>query len=149
MSYARRYPVEKMKLKTFGDFAEISWKRFLILGEISCRIDVVLNLYYADSIKSHERQRRAAHDVIIANIDHSDQPLPVEIDKFWTSSENKVKFQQFNIAWVSNTYRGDKPVNLGGCLISSLQCYAKVSQGTVEQFPSVRCSYEEADDRMM
>ena len=109
----------------------------------------MLDLYYADSIKSHERQRRATHDVIIANIDYSDQHLPVEIEKFWTSSENKIKFQQFFIGWVSITYKGDKPVYLGGCLISSLQCCVKVSQGTVEQFPSLKWSYEEADDRMM
>ena len=31
----------------------------------------------------------------------------------------------------------------------SFQCCVKVSQGTVEQFPSLKCSYEEADDRMM
>ena len=109
----------------------------------------MFDLYYADSIKSHERQRRATHDVIVANIDHSDQPVPVEIEKFWTSSENKVKFQQFFIEFVSNTFKGDKPVYLGGCLISSLQCCVKVSQGTVEQFTSLKCSYEEADDRMM
>ena len=73
----------------------------------------------------------------------------MEIEEFWTSSENKVKFQQFFIGWVSNTHEGDKPVYLGGCLISNLQCSVKVSQGTVEQFPLLKCSYEEADDRMM
>ena len=70
------------------------------------------------------------------SIDHSDQPLSVDIEQFWTSSKNKVKFQQFFIGWVSNTHKGEKPVHLGGCLISSLQCCVKFSQGTVEQFPS-------------
>ena len=44
MSYARRYPVKTMKLKTFVDFAKIICKRFLILGENSFRIDVVFDL---------------------------------------------------------------------------------------------------------
>ena len=149
MAYARRYPVKKTKLKTFGKFAEIIWKMFTILGENNCRIDVVFDLYYVDSIESHERQRRATHDVIIANIDPSDQPLPVEIEKFWTLSENKIQFQEFFIGWVSNTYKGENPVYQGGCLISSLQYCVKVSQGTVEQFPLLKCPHEEADDRMM
>ena len=82
-----------------------------------------------------------------SDVSHNDQALPVEMDKFWPLSQNKVSFQQFFIKWLLAKDTSGKTIYLGGnntpdenaCILTS----------TAEAEPLLRCFHEEADDRIM
>ena len=95
MAYARKVPVKKLKLKTYGDFVKKLWNTFSYLSRYCNRIDIIFDLYLQHSIKQFERDRRGKHDAINTTISQVDQPLPVDMDRFWSSAENKVRFQHF------------------------------------------------------
>ena len=86
MAYAWKLPVNKIKLKTVRDIMQNLWHKFKILGSNSHRIDIIFDLYYENSIKAHKRKRRSIDNVILAEINISEQQLPVEMHKFWPSS---------------------------------------------------------------
>ena len=50
-------------------------------------------------------------------INNVNQPLPIspEFERFWSTSENKIGLQQFFISWLTENYKYEKPVYLGGC----------------------------------
>ena len=95
MAYARKVAVSKLKLKTFGDFAKHLWQMFSHLSRGCSRLDIIFDLYIEQSIKEHERERRSKMDGINAAINRRDQPLPVDMNRFWSSTTNKVRLQQF------------------------------------------------------
>ena len=51
---------------------------------------------------------------ISANIFGSEQQLPIDSKKIWLVSENKMKFQQFFIDWLTKNYSGSISLYLGG-----------------------------------
>ena len=52
--------------------------------------------------------------------------------------------------WVSESYLGDKPIDLGGCHPNGEEekCYA-ISNGMKTLVPRLRSTHDEADDRIM
>ena len=87
MAFARKIPVEKMHLGTFVDLATILWAMFMKLCGDTCeRVDIIFDNYFKRSIKQHERNRRPKSEAIITPITNDDQPLPVDLSAFWTSS---------------------------------------------------------------
>ena len=83
MSYARGVPVKKMRLKTFGDFADNLCRTFKHINSKSSRLDIVFDLYLPSSIKSSERKRRCGKkDPNEITISNSDTPLPTDMDQF-------------------------------------------------------------------
>ena len=54
------------------------------------RIDFIFDSYLEQSIKSCERLRRRQSDCISYNSIHESVPLPIQPEKFWGSSENKI-----------------------------------------------------------
>lgn len=142
----------KFNLKTFGDAVADIWKTCWNIGKHANRIDVVFDCYAKDTIKGLERQRRSSSaDYIRMTINNVNQPLPIasEFERFWSSSENKVGLQQFFISWLVETYEDDKPVYLGGCHVDSKDSCYKLVNGEYIDVPSLKCSYDEADDRIM
>ena len=97
MAYARKIPTKKANLKTFGDFVTKLWNTFSSLASNSTQIDIVFDIYLDDSIKACERARRQTLDAILTVVSREDQPLPVDMKRFWASSENKASFEQFFI----------------------------------------------------
>ena len=53
------------------------------------------------SIKEYQGNQRNKSDGIVTAINRMDKPLPIEMDRFWSSTENKVLLQQFFIKWLS------------------------------------------------
>ena len=92
MGYARKVPTKKLKLKTFSDLAAQLWSTFQGLSRTCIRTDIVFDLYRESSIKGSERKRRSKTAGIYTTVAKGDLPLPVEFDKFWSLSSNKVSF---------------------------------------------------------
>ena len=66
----------------------------------SCK--VVLDIYHPDSIKETERKRRGIEDRIkISMIASHEQKLPVDLEMFWGSGENKMIFQNYFCGWLA------------------------------------------------
>ena len=68
---------------------------------IGCpRIDIAVDLYLDQSIKHGERKWRSKNDAIEVKISNAMQLLPIDMDKFWPSSSNKIQLQQIFIIWI-------------------------------------------------
>ena len=153
MAQARKIEPERKKggIKTFGDaiiyIRNLCWK----MAVHSQRIDVIFDLYCEDSIKGLERKRRANNESIRTVISHMDQPLPIpsEFCKFWALNENKVGFQQFFISYVQENYKGIVPLYLGCSNGNDRNGCIKVVNGTSSSTRILKCSFDEADDRLM
>ena len=154
MAYARRLHtwINKFNLKTFGDMIHKLWDTIWTLGIQSNRVDIVFDLYSSGTTKASERKCRSPGDETRRKIENINQPLPTlsEIKSYWSSDENKKKFQEFFISWVFNTYYDEKPVYLGGCHQYGKQekCYM-IKDGIKRLVPELRSPHDEADDRMM
>ena len=92
MAYARKVQVKKLNLKTFVDFQEnliqtLSYQKIAagLISHLTCTMNRALNTMSVPT------------GGININICRLDQPLPIEMDKFWCSSENKANFQMFFI----------------------------------------------------
>ena len=66
-AYVRKVPVEKTKLKTYGDMAKSLWNTFTKLARGYARIDIIFDLYLTCSIKETKQNRRNAVKVTSAN----------------------------------------------------------------------------------
>ena len=72
------------------------------------------------------------------------------MDRFWSSLENKMKFQQSFIKWACYNYVSDVPIYLGGAGEESVNACIKVgSNDPSDDVDSLRNTHEEADDCMM
>ena len=87
VGYARKVPTKKAKLKTCSYLLEHLWLTFTNLSKGCTRIDIIFDLYHDKSIKGSERKRRYQSAGILTKVTRSDQPFPVEMDKFWSLSE--------------------------------------------------------------
>ena len=88
--------IRKIKTKdiqTFGDFCEQFLDYISAVGQEPHRLDLVFDSYVEGSIKDSERNRRQDKAPIEMNYIHYDTPLPMEVDRFWSSSNNKLKLQ--------------------------------------------------------
>ena len=82
MAYARKVPVKKAKLKTYGDMAKQLWNTFTKLANDYARIDIIFDVYITYSIKETEFNRRNAVKEIRTNIFGSEQQLPIDKKSF-------------------------------------------------------------------
>ena len=112
MSYSRKVPIKKLNLRTYEDFCKHLLASSQCLSKKSTGIDIVFDIYLDGSIKQQERTRRGK-EYIETTISSKDQNMPVEMDKFWGSSSNKMQLQQVFISWVLETYQGSKPLFVG------------------------------------
>ena len=85
--------IKTKDIKTFGNFYE----QFLDYISAICggpdRLGLVFDSYVEGSIKESERMRCQDKAPIEMNSIHYDTPLPIEMDRFWPSSNNKLKLQ--------------------------------------------------------
>ncbi|XP_057301782.1 uncharacterized protein LOC130636171 isoform X2 [Hydractinia symbiolongicarpus] len=88
-------------------------------------------------------------DPIEVKITHFKQQLPVEMDRFWSSSENKMGLQQMFINWMIECCRSEIPVFLGGANTDDITSCLKLCNGERSVVPSLSNDHEEADDRIM
>lgn len=151
MAYARKVPVIKQKLKTYRDFMTHIWNSFQSISATCTRIDIIFDLYHDQSIKASERKRRAKNDGIVTFITNLNQPLPIEMDKFWGISKNKVALQQIFIQFITEEICNnnfEKELFLGGSHKQGhMKCYS-VLNGVFQEQRLLECYHEEADDRI-
>ena len=135
-----------MMLATYEDFFKALWRTFSSLSKGCSRI--VFDVYLRHSIKQGERNWRSKRDPIETNITSVKQQLPVEMDRFWSSSENKMKFQQSFIKWACCNCVSEVPIYLGGAGEENVTACIKVCLNDPSDVDSLRNTREEADDRM-
>ena len=116
------------------------------LGDNSGVTHIVFDLYHVASRDQNE-ERGLRDGYINTGISSWSQKLPVELNKYWNSSENKVRFQQAFITWILEVYDGKKKFMLGGGSLQN-QCLA-ISNKNVSEISCLQSSQEEPDDRMM
>ena len=148
MGYARKVPLTKLKLKTFYDLAKNFGSTFQSLFATCTRIDIVFDLYKERCIKSHEGDRRSDGKGILTNVCTLDQPLPVEMKKFWTLYDNKVLSQQIFIKWMKESQVDHTCVFLDGSHCKDETMCIGIVNGSCYVEPLLQCSHKEADDRM-
>ena len=138
MAYARKVATKKMNLITYKDFLKVLWKTFSSLY-IGCNcMDIVFDLYLEQSIKQSERSKRSKLEPIDTNISSNRQQLPVEMDRFWASSYNKMKFQQAFIDWITFHCQSNIPVFLGGANTENITSCIQISDGELIAVPSLK-----------
>ena len=150
MAYARRIPLGKLKLETFNDLATHLCNTFTALASHSKRVDIVFDLYYSESVKEHVRLKRS-NDAPPINVDisHGQQKLPVDTKLLWSSSSNKLKFEQVFIKWMLQNFKDPRPFYFGGAYKSCIQRCVKLTNGNYHEVNCLKCPQEEADDRIM
>jgi len=62
---------------------------FPILSKDSSRMDIVFEVYLGYNIKKSERNRRSKLDSIETSIATVEQQLPVDMNRFWSSSQKQ------------------------------------------------------------
>ena len=70
------------------------------------------------------------------------------MDRFWSSSDNKVKFQHNFIKWVTSNGQSDVLVYLGGANTEYITSCIQVQRGETIRVPSLKNDRVEADDRI-
>ena len=88
--------IRKIKTKhiqTVGNFCEQVLENISAICWGPDRLDLVFDSYVEGSIKDSERIHRQDKAPIEMNSIHYDTPLPIEMDRFWPSSNNKLKLQ--------------------------------------------------------
>ena len=112
------------------DLSKYSWSIFKNLLSNADRIDIVFDVYLETSIKQQERNRCGRKCPIVeTKINSISQNLPVKLDKFWGSSNNKMKLEKVFITWLRNAYSGEKPVYLGDAIPDNVTSCVKVCEG--------------------
>ena len=108
MAFCRKVPIKKLKLSTFEELFQNLWSTFSCLSSKSDRLDIVFDIYLENSVKQQERDRRGKSKATEAIITNVKQALPVDIEAFWCSSNNKMLLQQRFIDWIQTTYHKQK-----------------------------------------
>ena len=85
---------------------------FKYVSKDSPRIDIIFSNYFEQSVKQHERERRSSDQAIEVKIANACQKLPIEMENFWSSSNNKIQLQQIFIDWFISTSNYHIPVYL-------------------------------------
>ena len=86
MAYARKVSIKKPNLKTYNNFFISFWSTFSFLFKSCNWVDNVFDVYKENSIKASELRRKTTGEGIETIISGCDQPLPVEIDQYWSAS---------------------------------------------------------------
>ena len=131
-------------MKTYGPFS-------IIFQVMPTELTLYLMCIWCVFGNGHQTARNRLgkkFPVVETKINSIRQNLPVELDKFWGSSNNKMQLQKVFITWLCDRYSGEKPVHLGGVIPDNITC-VKVCGGHTSSQGLVKCFHEEADDRMM
>ena len=98
MSMIRRMPLSEMSV--FLDLFQATWKKVKAICEFQ-RVDVVFDSYVEKSIKQGERNRRSCVQPLeYVNLEN-DTRIPVQLDRFWASSNNKEMVQCLSRSYLS------------------------------------------------
>ena len=147
MAVVRMLPVKKFKLKTYDNFAAALKDFIMDYARGTSRIDIIFDVYNSYSIKYTERNSRAQSGSggITVKIKKDEQKLPVDMNSFWESIENKSQLQSFFMSWMGRKYRGNKEIYFGG--VDEKYCFV-LKAGVTTPCEDLLSMQEEADERM-
>ena len=74
------------------------------------------------------------------------QSLPVEMKMFWGSSSYKMQLKQIFTEWIAKSYKGSRPLFLGGENKDDVRFCVMIADGDVSFQPPLKWDQEEADD---
>ena len=146
----------KIKTKdhtTFGDFSRAIVDYIQNSAKNADRIDFVFDSYFETSIKDSERRRRETTCPIQLNEIKEETPLPVQMERFWGASRNKVQLQMLlhqeairrtkerpsNVKLVVSSFSDD---------LEEVRCIS-CCNGTHSEIPELCLDIEEADTRII
>ena len=140
-------------IQTFGEFCEQFLDYISVVGRGQDRLDLVFDSYVEGSIKDSERNRRQDKAPIETNIIHYDTPLPVEMARFWSSSNNKLKLQMLlHKQAMKRGIENPSTVHVVASFFSgasdSVKCKGVMDGNSVE-IPDLCTEVEEADARII
>ena len=113
MGHCRKVPIKTLKMKTYKDLFNHLWGMFKYVSKYSSRIDIIFDNYFEQSVKQHERGRTSSDQANEVKIANAYQKLPIEMENFWSSSNNKIQLQQMFLDWFISTSNYHIPVYLG------------------------------------
>lgn len=146
MALVRKVPMKKLKLKTYDDLARHLHDSILKQSSHASRIDIIYDIYCVYSTKHCERVTRGnSSSSITVSIKSDAQNLPVNLELFWNSMENKTALQTYFYQWMLKTYMGDKSIFFGG--LKGGYCF-RINDGEGYEVPELFSSQEEADERI-
>ena len=152
MGIVRELPIKTTipKIRTFGELSAVIFRHIKTLSRKAKRVDIVLDIYHPDSIKETERKRRGIEDKIkISMIASHEQKLPVDLEMFWGSGENKMIFQNYFCGWLAKYNDSIELIYVGGLRIFQCKQIVKSSGEAVIVEELSGGQQEEADARMM
>ena len=97
--------------------------------------------------KENERNCRGEQTGIATYVLHDDQTLPVEMNQFWSMSQNLFSFYQFFIKWLLTKDTSGKTISLGECYKYDQNTCILVSITKTKR--PLRWCHEDTDDRIM
>ena len=71
------------------------------------------------------------------------------MEKFWGSSNNKIQLEQIFIEWIIKSYKGSRPLFLGGGNKDNITSCVIIVNGEVSFLQLLKCDHEEADDQLL
>lgn len=134
---------------TFGEYCSAILDYVSNSSKHAHRIDLVFDSYIDLSVKDSERKRREGHQPIELNLVMEDTPLPVEMDRFWPSNENKHKLQLLLAQQAISRAKGkptDQEIVMSG--FSDEPCMSCCS-GSSDEVSELCLDIEEADSRII
>ena len=146
--------IKSKELKSFGEFTRTILEFIFNSAKDSQRIDLIFDSYTEKSPKDSERKRRSTVSPIELNILNKNTPLPVEMGRFWASSNNKLKLQllihQEALAMsIEKSMNGQLLVsNFTGMITGRVPCYS-CNDKTCVEIPELVNDIEEADARII
>jgi len=142
--------LQEKKCNNFQDFCNAFLGLVTASTKAATRIDLVFDSYIEKSLKDSERQRRERKSPVELHEVSGETPLPREMDRFWPSSDNKVKLESLihkealERKWTSPSVEIVVSRFCGPG--DSIPCSSK-KQEVTSRFPELEVSLEEADMR--
>lgn len=132
---------------TFQDLAQIFINSVTRAGMSFCRIDIVFDRYYDNSVKSATRQKRAKGAKPVRRpIENGTVPLPQDWGSFLAMSENKADLERFLSEETMKQGHGTKTIVAAGGFVDEEQVEATSPDVDTDK---LRARHEEADTRVI
>ena len=109
----------------------------------------IFDLYLDRNIKEGERKRRNQDGLVETKILQLKKSLPVGMENFWGSWNNKMQLEQIFIEWIIKSYKGSGPLFLGDGNKDDITSCVMIANGEVSFQPLLICDHEEADNRLL
>ena len=147
MALVRKLPFKKLNLRTYSDLATTLMERIMANAIGSSRVDIIFDVYQRNSIKDGERTARGSVKSISIAIKGDHLRLPVDMNLFWNSMDNKNQIQNYLKSWMINLHCvSDKEIYFGG--VEEMH-YTKLAAGETQHCSELTSNQEEADDRIL